>query len=480
MGGVVKTLWPVQERTLEWAAMRDHVGLFLQMRLGKSLCAIRWAAPNQGHKLVVGPLSVLPGWMDELEEEGHGYGLLRPPVLRTMAELTEPGRQWWLINYENFHHVADMAWNTVILDESTRIKNPSTKITRLCLARAPVYKHRAVLSGLPNPESLLDFYCQMKFVSGDQPWMGCNNFWSWRERYFMRRGFKWFPKPGTLEVIREAVNARAVTISRQQAGYTDNKVFEKRTVTLPAPARAAYTRAMEEYAYGTNDTKHAVVRDTWMFRIAGGATEPDAPEAAHTAKADEIIALLRGELRGERVVCWFRFNRELFAFKRLLRKHAVAATHIVGKTPVRARHARTALFNAGKRRVMCCQIKCGRYGVNFSGASVAAYYSMSPSGEEFAQSQDRVLHVTKQGPLLLLFILASDTVDELLYTSLRRHKQLTAKAFNEDLAATIKRRLRDQNDTTEGNTRSLQQTGIGKGSDNGGRSDARRRGGGSR
>jgi hypothetical protein len=436
----VKTLWPVQEDVLREAAAKcdgRSCALFPEMRLGKIIMSLRKYKGSPGHKLVVGPLSVLPDWQDELDEEGLGHCLLRPPQSNIVKLLEREAGPWFLTNYENYKHVAHLGWHTVILDESTRIKDAKVAWTKLLLRRAPAIPERCVLTGFPNPEGVLNFWTQMAFVCGGR-FMGHSTFWTWRLEYFRPSGHKWFPKPGAGQAIREAVEANAVFKSRADAGFKDLKQFTRRFVQLPAEARAAYADAERNWRHDGRRTMHAVVRNTWLFRISGG--EPFAPEARHGAKADEVMGLLKGELRNEQVVIWFRFNRELYSFQKKLKAAGITHTCLTGNTPFAQKRARQKAFQAGQRRVILVQIKI-RYGINLSAANTAIYYSFTPSGEEFTQSQDRIVHLSKSRNLLLLFVLAENTADVDLYKAVRENKQLTSKAFNENLTRKIREAL---------------------------------------
>ncbi|MFH1394652.1 MAG: SNF2-related protein, partial [Candidatus Omnitrophota bacterium] len=67
----MRELFGHQKRVLEWTSSRSKIALFLQMRLGKTLVAIRWVqlAETPIKALVIAPLSVLHVWESELHKE---------------------------------------------------------------------------------------------------------------------------------------------------------------------------------------------------------------------------------------------------------------------------------------------------------------------------------------------------------------------------------------------------------------------------
>lgn len=459
----VRTPFPHQQKVLEWARSRHKIGLFLSMRLGKSMVAIRWQRlqPMQGpdsHILVICPKQVIEVWEEELAMEGMPCTVLRPPMDERLTALQESPHKWFIVNPEGLFvpgqkypsgrrkivpsPIAMLPWHTVIVDESTLIKNPKAQITKVCLQCFNAVPFKAILSGLPNPESTLDFYCQMAFLSTYGEFMGYHNYWSFRKHLFTPgwTGYDWTPMKGMSERIRAAVGERTIFMTRKEAGFVENKVFERRYVDLPTPTQKKYGKIERDFALSLDDTtKFSVVKQTWLLRVAGGVF-PDHPELSHNRKIDEMLSLFKGELKGQRAVIWFRFNDELYKAEEAIRKAGYRTAHITGLTPLEDRAERKIRFNTGKIDYLCMQIKCGRFGINLSAASVAILYSLPDSNEQFAQLQDRIVHMAKEGPLLYLYLLSRDTIDEDRYLALQV-KGLTAKSFNQKVLQNLKKRV---------------------------------------
>lgn len=429
-----------QIKALEWAANRTRCPFFMEMRLGKTLVAIRWmqsclAAIKQPKVLVLGPLSVLSGWEDELREEGITPTWLRGPSADKRIDLAVTGdasQVWHLLNYEGLRatpELGQLPWDGVILDESTAIRNPQAQTSALVLSSFANTKYRAILSGLPAPEGPLDYFQQMRFLFGE--FMGCKNWWSFRHKWY-KPGFTtwdWIPKPGAILSIRNAVWSNAFVLTRTEAGIGSRKVREKRMVELPARARKIYDRIETEWAVSPDcQTQWRVVVQTWLAQVTGGYSPEN--QLLHDAKFRELELLLTGELKEEPVVVWFRYNRELFGVESRLQEAGISCITYTGALSVdkgeRAEAMR--LFRTGKVRVLLAQVKCARFGLDCSAASTAIYYSNTYSLEDRRQSEDRMVHPKKRDPLLYIDLLAWDTVDEDVYAALL-DKNVTAQIF---------------------------------------------------
>lgn len=442
-----------QIRADEYCKTHPNPALFMQMRLGKTLVAIRHTQSIMHPRrvmsgLVVAPLTVLEAWERELKREGEkylaAYGLNsreRGVTLEMGCNHGLPERLWVLTNYEAVRASMESVtypWDVVIVDESTKIRNPKAQIAQLMCEGFRQVPHRMILSGLPNPESAMDFFMQFKFLDGT--FMGYTNFYGWRARYFEPGRFQgaWDAKPGSLEEIRNAVQRRAFMLKRHEVNIGSPKIHETRWITLPPAAMKAYKYAEKNFA--TEDlsatTNWQIVLETWLGRMAGGFN-PDST-LLHTAKVEELMNLLTGELKREQVVVWFRFNKEIDLVAEKLRDKGLPFGIIRGQTPVQDRNAIIQKFRDGKLNYALVQIKCGKFGTDFSTASTAIYYSNSYSLEERLQSADRILHPTRKEPLLYIDLVAKGTVDEEVVAALTE-KNVDANSFSINMRQFIAR-----------------------------------------
>jgi SNF2 family DNA or RNA helicase len=423
------------------------------MRLGKTRVAVAWINAHKAEKiLVVAPLTVLSSWKEELH-------LLEEPVPQNLHTHPAPAQaKWFLINYEALranHTLLNLDWDAVILDESTRIKNPKAQITRVLNGgtanirgeksnrfagcTAPL---RAILSGLPAPEGPLDYFEQFRFLFGG--FCACRNYWSFRDNFFQcdAGGWDWYPKPGARDVIKKELHERAYILSRKEAGIGERKVYETRTVGMGATLRRTYRKAEKEFALEhpvlgvERETNWPMVMNIWLGRMAGGFIDE---QQVDDNKLNELTSLLEGELKEEKVIVWCRFNAEIAAIEQRLRKLKILCASIIGATPLAERDDHRHALQDGNIQVLICQIKCARYGIDLSVADTAIYYSNSYSLEERAQSEDRIVHPLKQTPLLLVDLVTEDTVDEDVVKALRS-KHRDAKFFLSELAENFRRR----------------------------------------
>lgn len=431
----------------------------MQMRLGKSAVAIRWARHHKLERiLVVAPNDILEDWREELIREevpSSEIFILEGSRLTKLATAQEIDAGWVIVNYEALRitnkkktrtrdisgaSILELPWSGIILDESTAIRTPGSQTTNTFLRYAGHIPYRALLSGLPNPQSELDYFTQLAFLNGD--FLGFHNFWVFRQRMFLQdaMGWNWSPKAGVIDKIKNEVHKHAFILSRKDAGVGEHRVFEKRYVEMNPKQKKLYQQVEKEFAFGNLETQWATVKTIWMARIAGGFSPDRAnPEVLSNDKTAALVNLLRTELLQEPVVVWFRFNEELRHVSQVLDRMEIPHRCILGgKGNGRVlNHQYKTDFQEGRVRVILIQIKMGKYGWDLSRSSTAIYYSMSYDFEEIAQSRDRIVNVAKHESLLNIHLVTRGTVDkEIVETA--TEKDMTARLFNTKL----KERLR--------------------------------------
>lgn len=450
---------PAQEMALAYALPKSRIALFMEMRLGKNLVVIRWARHHERDRvLVVAPNDTLDDWADELVLEGvdpRDIEILTGSRIEKLAQAEEIDTGWAIVNYEALRHmkrktfidktgaqILELPWSAIILDESPHIRNPRSSTSKVILGYTPHITHRAILTGLPNPQSEMDFFTQMAFKDGS--FMGFQNFWIWRNRCCIQNpgGWGWSIKKEKLPEIRRYVHQHAFFLSRKDAGVGEYRTFERRYVQMSSGQRTQYRKIERDFAFTRDEdefeTKWATVQTTWLARVAGGfLPDQEHPRQLSDAKQKALVSLLCSELAKEQVVVWFRFNQELRAVEYALELARIPSVSIVGGKDRKTNYELKKQFQTGKARVILMQIKMGKYGWDLSASSTAIYYSNSYDWEERAQSQDRIVNIGKHEPLLIIDLITKNTIDEQVVRTLT-DKKINAHIFNSKL----KERLR--------------------------------------
>ena len=429
-----------QEAALAYTLPRDRAAIYMEMRLGKSLVASRWIAAGEGPALIVSPLTTLLAWTRELELEGVASVILRGPSKQKLRSLdASPVDAVVLVNPEGVRACPEILrarpFTSIVVDESTLLRNPRAKITRTLRGSADVFPRRAILSGMPAPEGPEDYVEQMLFVFDE--FMGHKSFWAWRMEYMRPGAFGWEPRPSTASAVKRAVRELAFTMTTGQAGLGRTWIRERRCVEPSTIVRAAIREARREWAIGDVETKWAIVVASWLSQLAAGivpGSDVFSPE-----KTREVVALATGELRGKQMAVFCRYTREIVETIKLLRRAGIAAARLDGSTPLERRGLVLDAFRGGDVRVVVVQQRCGRFALDLSAADVAVFTSNEWSWETRAQCERRIEHPTKDRPLLVVDVVTRGTVDEAVLDVLSE-KGRSARYFMQRVLARVRER----------------------------------------
>lgn len=433
----MKILRPHQQIVFDWTLQRKNFALFLEMRLGKTLIMIRNIEHfNLKKILVVCPGPAFISWKDELKEEGYGlsdFKFLTGSTKDKHSYHYQKNCRWTLTNYETFNSLpslVDENWSCLILDESTKIKNPRTDVSKFfCSNRLKHIPRKTVLSGCPNPEGELDFFQQMKFLFSE--FMGCENYWQYEYKYFSQFGFISVPRKKYKHKIKEAISENSYFLTRKAAGIKETWVYEKRMVELKNPTlKKMYKEICDDflttYKNVEYSTKYATTKCQFLERVASGFL-PDGSECISEHKNQEIEYLLKNDLKKEKVVIWFKYNAELENTVKYLRDKKFSVDSFYGKHRSGVRN-----FQKGKCQILCIQQKLGMVSLNLSISSTAIYYSKWHSYEMRRQSKDRINHLTKTDSYLVIDLLTENTIDEKIHKAVQK-KEIRYEAFAESV-----------------------------------------------
>ena len=450
-----------QAKAWKVAKRKSKLPLFMEMRLGKTLIAIRWAKTRLDcNKILVAcPLSVVDSWLRELALENEKaiavVGTANQKSKAIDDNLDHNVRQWFVTNYETlaeYGHktkeqkpkavpsvIAKLPWDGVIADESTKIRKPTAQITKIFMRTFKHTKYKAVLSGLPDPEGSQDYVTQMLFLYGT--FMNCQDYYSWRAKYMIELPFGGYElRMGASKKVVEEVSTHAIRMTRHAVGIGSEKIRSVRTVTVPPKIMKAIRQLRLEHELGDRMTKTTLEDLLIEQQITGGFF----PGIEHQAKLKELRDLLEGELRGQPFLVWCKHTTEVEGVTDYLSnmrlKLKVKSIHGSLKSSPNSNkkevRARIDAFMAGKLDGLVLQPKSVQMGIDMSRADVSIYYSRWPDYEVNAQSGDRVIHPQKKVPVLELDIVVKDTVDETL-PEILNDKRTNSENFGKRLMEAI-------------------------------------------
>ena len=225
----LKNLHPYQQRLVQESKTQPHMGLLMDMGLGKTITALTILSQLEGKTLIIGPKAVVKNvWKQEAENWTHTEKMKFALIVGSPQErlkALQSDSTAYLINVENvvwlFEQASLPRWKTLVIDESSRFKNPSSKRWKTLKGQLKNFEHRYILTGTPTPKSYLDLWTQVGILDLGQR-LG-KSMTSYKEKFFepetrdRRTGMVWSWKlrPNAKEQIDALMGTFACPCARR-------------------------------------------------------------------------------------------------------------------------------------------------------------------------------------------------------------------------------------------------------------------------
>jgi SNF2 family DNA or RNA helicase len=374
------------------------------------------ARDGQKRNTVLAPLSILESaWLRDAQ---HFPGLHAAVLRGTPAQRKKiiAGSTWQTIitNYDTFKAeratLLAAGCKRLIVDESSKLKNPESKLCAAAWDFADKMDNVYLLCGTPAPNNHTEYWGQLRCLGKG---VGTNTWHEWAHRYgspcYEER---WIPGRGMTEVLKgwkQSPKQRETMIAvLNNWSWTLRKedcldLPRKQSIIIPVPLddeAEVYKRLKKDnYLIVRSDTgvEHKErVRDEASLnkcrQVTSGIVLFDGEAVkfgiAKITRLDELL----DELGPEPVVIWAEFTAEIDAIVALCKKRGESVATIDGRTSGKA-GTTAAEFQAGNTLRLVCHAASAGHGITLTAARYAVYYSMSFSYEQYQQSRDRLHRV---------------------------------------------------------------------------------------
>lgn len=420
--GEYRELFPYQDEGVDFVLDHPHAALFLGMGLGKTGTVLHALLELPGPSLICGPIRVIETvWPEEGKFwpgpalRSFRFSLVRGKPHKRAEALRTPA-DVYLVNPELLPEVLEtmdaekIKIPNLFIDESSMFKDPSSLRFKRLRKKLRLFDRRVIMTGTPAPNSILDLWAQI-FILDQGQRLG-TSFNKFKQTYFYPadfHGYEWLPHPWAEEEILQKISDIVYYVSYEDAML---ELFEPHVkvepVHLPSEARKQY-RQMEKMAFSQVDEKTVITAQTAavvtmkLRQMASGFVYDDDREIVpvHDEKIKATIRLLE-EFKSPTIVV-YQFTHELEALKRAIPQGVV----------FESRHQEA--WNRGELPVLFLHPQSGGHGLNLQyGGFHMIIYSSSYSLEQMTQVMKRIDRTGQKFPPQIRFLVAKDTIDEIL------------------------------------------------------------------
>jgi SNF2 family DNA or RNA helicase len=412
-----------QNRVLHQAEKLPHVGLFLEPGLGKTVTALSIIKrSSSGRTLVVAPKRVAESvWAQECQKWEHLKDLKVTKIMGTPRErlLALHGKyDIYIINVDNLAWLVDNwipgKFDYLIIDESSRFKDPSTKRFKALKTVLKSFKRRIITTGTPTPQGLGDLWSQVAILDlGSRLETSLTKF---RDKYMRATErnrhtnvvYKWEVRPGMDKVITNKISD--ICFSLKAEDY----------LTLPKLTNLYHkieleSDTMEKYKYLKKEmvseidgqqitavTAAALANKLLQFTSGTLYTEDNNRAFAHSAKIEFLESLV--EENSAPTLVFYHYKsaleklRETFPEAELLTDDNIEG------------------WRDGKIKMMLAHPQSGGIGLNLQcnvgDVAQCVWYDLPWSSENYIQANARIYRQGQTKPVIIHHLMIKKTIDE--------------------------------------------------------------------
>lgn len=388
-------LYPHQIISRDFLLSRKRAILADAPRVGKTVPAAA-AAIEHRPVLVVCPAVVKPGWVKAFKALGHQAQEVRG---RAAAKAVKP-EGIIVINYDLLPDlVALQGWQTIVLDESHRIKSPTAKRTKVAIKLMRSAPHVYALSGTPIPNRPIELWPLLHGLGIYKR--------SWMEFAF-RYCKAWNPPWGGLDVSGASnlpeLKAKLKPYVLRRKREDVFTIYQQPVVSLVELDLPVDRR---EKAFDADAVSEAVMSNPNSILAIEGLSEIMREGGERKAPLASDFIRSRIEQEPDEPLVVFAWHKSVVAMlsESLDQEPAISHVVVTGETSASAKQQAIDSFQSGKVQAIIGNISSISEGVDLSRANTVIFAESTWQTSALEQASARVENINKVGCAPLIYIL---------------------------------------------------------------------------
>ena len=431
--------------------------LLMEMGTGKTITSIAivgkaYLTGKIKRLLIIAPKSIVAVWEDEFSKfADFPYSLsvltgTSQNKTKLLKAIPHSDLEVAVINYDSVPLIEKelTAWHPdfLICDESSKIKNPTAKMSKATYRIAKVCKYRLILTGTPMQNNPLDFFSQYKVL--DDSIFG-KSFYAFKNEYAVLGTYNqpigWRKLP---ELVKKA-HSIAFRVTKAEALDLPDMIDEIRPIALEDKAQKLYKSFVKESYMELSKCEQGapvavtatniLTRLLRLQQITGGFIRPDEEseryEQVSSAKLnalEDIIDTATSE--NKKLVVIARFIPEIKEICKMLDQKKIKYAHICGEIKDRAAEV-DAFQNNPECMVFVGQLQTVSMGLTLTAASTMVFYSLSYNFADYSQAKARIHRIGQKNNCLYIHLVVKNTVDETVLKALEQKENIATKIVDD-------------------------------------------------
>lgn len=413
-----------QKQMVAQSKRTPHMGLFMEPGLGKTVTALTIIrrASTWGRTLVVAPKRVAESvWAQECKKWDHLEEIrvvkLMGTAKKRLSGLHRFDADLYIINVDNVPWLVENwlpgMFENLIIDESSRFKDPSTKRFKALKKILKDFKRRLILTGTPTPQGMADLWAQVGILDqGDR--LG-KTLTAFRNTYMYpaeinrhtNEVYKWAVRPGMDKQILDRVADICFSLRAEDYLTLPPLTNLYHNCTVSPEVMGKYKQLRKEMVSDIDGKEVTAVTAAALanklLQFTSGTIYTDDGEAiSHDVKVEYLESLV--EENPHPTLVFYHYKT---ALKKLKERFPEAQE---------LSDSNLDMWREGKIRIMLAHPQSGGIGLNLQcnegQIAQVVWYDLPWSSENYIQANARVYRQGQEKPVIIHHILLDGTIDE--------------------------------------------------------------------
>ncbi len=435
-------LHPYQQKAADYIIDKGSAMLALDCGLGKTIITLTalemMCALGISRKiLILGPPRVAAHvWSDEVKKWKHTKHIKVTPLVglpSKRSQLLEQKSDIYTMSYDLLPWLVELfgkkSWpfDTVILDESSMVKNHSTRRFKSLRKVRGKIDRVICLSGTPAANTLMSLWSQFWLI--DQGERLGKTFTGFRDRYYTsdHRRWNWKLRPEADTQIHKAIEDLSISMSAEDYLQLPDLIVNRITIYLPTKVKNQYRELEREFLISisreTDITAiNSAVLSNKLRQLVNGCVydENGKWHEIHPAKIDALEEII--EQSGGSVLIFYEYRSDAVRIKQRF-KEAVD----VKETGAIER------WNRGEIPILIGHFASMSHGLNLQhGGHTMVFFTLPWSNELYLQAIGRLHRQGQSKTVICHHLIADGTIDEKVSIALQ-NRQTVQQALLESM-----------------------------------------------
>lgn len=412
-------LFDYQEKALALTSDKDNSAFYYDMGLGKTFIGSeRLRLYGERVNIIVCQKSKIKDWCEHFKEHYTDYAVFDLTDKKDMQTfmIYPIYKCIGIINYELAYRREELRQLkdfTMMLDESSMIKNETAKRTKFILSLKP--SHTILLSGTPTDGKYEFLYSQLRLLG----WKITKT--AYYNRY-IKTELRSYGGP-MFRVVTGYKNVSELKAKLKEYGAVFAKAEEviklpeKKFIKEYSTVSSDYKKFMKDRVIKIDDkelTGDSTLSKRLYARMLCSAYSKD--------KISRLIDLVNST--SDRVIIFYNFNTELEALRKVLFDRPISIVNGQVKD--------LKAYENNDNSVTLIQYQAGAMGLNLQKANRIIYFSLPERSELFEQSKARICRIGQEKQCYYHIMMCCKSVEEKIYDCLLMRKDYTDELFRKE------------------------------------------------